>query len=68
MIAIKTQMQRMPKWCGECRCLRTEFGKGYLACIGDVEFGFVGRAFEPEIRYPRRPNWCPLVEVEVKGE
>ena len=68
MIVIKTQMQGMPERCGECRCFLPGGERKEPACAGTVGFGFRGSKYKPPEENPKRPFWCPLVEVEVKGE
>jgi len=64
MIAIKTQMKRMPERCGECQCFLSGGKRKEPVCAGTVGFGFREMTYKPPQENPKRPFWCPLVEVE----
>ena len=56
MIAIKTQMQRMPERCEVCQHFRSPV----LGCKFGTPFCIVSRT---RVDPYERPNWCQLVEV-----
>jgi hypothetical protein len=61
VIAIKTQMQRMPEACSICLYrMGLEWSREFDACVAD------GARYLIDVRgaAETRPDWCPLVEVD----
>ena len=64
MIAIKTQMKRMPEVCGNCPMYSNKSVtriRGTWCNASKISRG--GRSLRGEYITKGRPDWCPLVEV-----